>query len=133
MRRYRKSIWDSFIKSVLLCAVSGVTVFMCCLVISAAFTYFFMDDMEMNNIFFSVSFAFGSFCGGHICGRYRRRNGLAEGFICGLIIYIIATVTGIIIFSRSARSIVLVYALIFSTSGGVTGVNTKRPRNLTTD
>lgn len=133
MRRNKKSIWSSRRLSIAISAVIGIFTGFAMLIILAAFTYFLMDSMVFAQYFISASIAIGGFFGGFICGRYRRRKGLAEGMICGFVMFIVIAAAGLTILGKLLSIKKLFLLGIFSAAGGVVGVNTKRPKNLTSD
>lgn len=69
--------------------------------------------------------------GAYICGKHRRKKGLAEGIVCGFIIYTVLSLLGVF-FGVGIQSADSLIRLIASGAvGGVSGVNSKRPKRLT--
>ncbi len=133
MRRYRRSIWTNCVLSITLCAVCGCVITVILTALFAVFTYFLMDSMALGRAFTLISLGGGAFGGGYICGRFRRRRGLFEGAVCGgaifLVMFIIALSVGAAM--PSIKKLLLLAAIC--AAGGVTGVNSKRPKNLRND
>jgi putative membrane protein (TIGR04086 family) len=69
------------------------------------------------------------YCGGWLCGKYRRKFGLIEGAVCGGIMYGIILVISLQMgeFTSPVKLIVLGISGAF---GGISGVNTIRPKGL---
>lgn len=133
MRRHRKSIWSDFGSSIAFSAFIGIFTALLCTALFAAFTYFLMDSMEFSGFFSSASLACGSVAGGCICGRFRRRRGMFEGILCGSSIYAAMCVLGLMGAGELPGIKKLLLLLFFSAAGGVAGVNSKRPKKLTSD
>jgi putative membrane protein (TIGR04086 family) len=130
MRKHKKSIWDSRRKSIVFCSAVGSIVSLILIAVFSAFTYFFMDDMSLKDILCKASVAAGAFSGGFICGKFRRRNGLAEGLICAAVMYLAVAFTGFIITGAICGIKKLLLYGFCSAAGGVVGVNSKRPKKL---
>ncbi len=67
----------------------------------------------------------GSFVGGRIAGKLRRKNGLQTGAVCG-ILFILPLVVISLIFGLAGSALLVVKAilcLVFGMIGGVSGVN----------
>lgn len=131
MRRRRKSLWTNTILSLGFSVFTGICVSLACIATFSAFTLFFMDSIQFTDFFGSASLFSGAFASGHICGKYRRRNGLAEGVLCGVTIYLLLFLAGATIgvgFPGLRRLLMLILS---GAIGGVTGVNSKRPKSLT--
>ena len=76
-----------------------------------------------------VSLIAGGVVSGQICGKYRRKRGLIDGIICGSILYFMIFAAGIAAGEfTDIRKLLLL--LIAGAVGGVSGVNSKRPKNL---
>lgn len=133
MRRRYRSIWTNTTLSVMISAAAGLAAAFVCMVIFAAFTYFLMDSMEFAGFFGSTAIAAGSLAGGFLCGRYRRRRGIAEGLLCGFVIYAAASLIGIIAAGSPLGIKKLLLSAAFAAIGGVSGVNSKRPKHLRSD
>ncbi len=133
MRRRQRSIWTNTALSVMISSAAGLAAALMCMALFAAFTYFMMDSMEFSDFFGSTAIAAGSLFGGYICGRYRRRRGIAEGTLCGIVMYAAGSVIGIIAAGSPLGIKKLLLSAVFAAIGGVSGVNSKRPRNLRND
>lgn len=130
MRRHRKSIWSGRCAGIGISAAAGLLVMVCVTVFFSMLTFFLIRSMNFAPLFTALSTVSGGFCGGYICGRYRRRNGLAEGLICGLVMYGALSLLGI---ASGGGLIGIKKLLLLSLSGaagGVSGVNSKRPHKL---
>lgn len=131
MRRHRKSIWTNSIASITISAISGIVlVFFIALLLSAVM-YYILDDMRVAKIFSILAMCIGTYISTYFCGKFRRKRGLAEGIICGTVIYTIIAVCGIIFFREFIGIKKLLLLTVSGATGGVTGVNSKRPRNFT--
>lgn len=128
MRRNRESIWTNCALSIAVSAAEGVITTLVCMLLLAAFTYFFMDDMGLSNIFSRIALSAGGFVGTNICGRCRRRRGLAEGLICGAVLYAVLAIVSIIAVGGFPHIKKLLLLAACCAAGGVVGVNSKRPK-----
>ena len=125
MRKYRRSIWESRIGSVMLSAFFGIAAAVVGLVISAVVLYI-MGDISLCDGFAKAVTAIGGFFGSFICGKHYRRQGAANGALCGFLIYAIIAVTGFVVTGGFCGIKKLLLLLISGTAGGVIGVNTKQ-------
>lgn len=130
MRRYHQSLWTNTLLSIAVSALFGAICTLISTAVFSAFTFIFIGNLKFINIFGIVSLAIGSYMGGLICGKYRRRKGLFEGILCGLFMYLIAIIFGGIIFGATMSIKKLLLLTIFGAIGGVVGVNAKRPEKL---
>lgn len=133
MRRHRQSIWSGFGSSIAFSAFIGIFTALLCTALFAAFTYFLMDSMEFSRFFSSVSLAFGAVACGYICGRFRRRRGMFEGLLCGISMYAAMCVLGMLGAGALPGIKKLFLLAFFCAAGGVSGVNSKRPKKLTSN
>jgi len=111
----------------------GLAVTIVLMMIFTFFVLIFMENSDSVRGMTVFSLASGSFASGLFCGRYRRRNGLFEGVLCGVIIFSVLTVSGIVFVGNIAEIFSLKKLLLttsFGGAGGAIGVNLKRPRNL---
>lgn len=131
MRRHRKSLWEKALHSIILSAAAGSAVTLTCSAAFSAFTLFFMDDMDSLGFFSSFALAAGALSAGYTCGRHRRRKGIAEGLLCGMLIYAVIAVSGLVLSAELPGIKKLLLTAFFSAAGGVYGVNSKRPKGLT--
>lgn len=130
MRRHRKSIWKNGCTAICISAAGGLLVMLLTTVFFSVLTYFLVRSMAFAKLFTLVSTAAGGFYGGYICGRYRRHRGLAEGIICGLLMFVILSLMGIAIVGEITGIKKLLLLTLFGAAGGVSGVNSKRPQKL---
>jgi len=133
MRRDHKSVWSNAISSVCISAAAGISISIICMMIFAAFTFFFMDSMEFSDFFSRAALVLGGFIGGRFCGKHRRRKGLAEGLICGAVMYAVLSLASIITDGSLPVIKKLLLLAISCAAGGVVGVNSKRPKKLRND
>lgn len=129
MRRYRQSIWGNTFFGFALPITSGIlSSLICCMFFSAVTLYIFGAVMFMK-FFTLASLVVGGAVSGYICGRYRRRRGLLDGVICGLVFYAVIMLISLMIgeFTDVTKLLVLT---VSGAAGGVSGVNSKRPKNL---
>ena len=133
MRNYKKSFWCSRCAGIAFSAFLGTAASFVLIMLLSAFTLFFMDDMSASGYFCTFSLSAGSLFGGFVCGKFRRLKGLAEGALCGLIMYIIISIVILCIFGEFMGIKKLLLIMAFSAAGGVIGVNSKRPNKLRTD
>lgn len=131
MRRYRKSLWEKALRSIIVSAAAGFAVTMTCTAAFSVFILFFMDNMDSPGFFSSFSLALGALSAGYTCGRHRRRNGIAEGLLCGMLIFAVITVSGLVLSVGFPGIKKLLLTLFFSAAGGVYSVNSKRPKGFT--
>jgi len=130
-RQKRRSIWKSGIKSIVLCSAVGLAVTFLSTVFFTAFIYIAMDDMSLGNVFAVISSTSGAYVSAYICGKHRRKNGLAEGTACGFIIYAVLGMGAIASGVWTINIKMLLRLAVSGAVGGVCGVNSKRPKNLT--
>lgn len=133
MRKNKKEIWTNLYIWCTLSAVSGIFICLSILILFSVFLYNTTDMIKSFTVFSSISLSAGAFSGGYICGLFRRKNGLYEGFFCGFIIYIMLLVTGSIYLNSfeevmSIRKFLI--CVIPASAGGVVGVNHKRPKGI---
>lgn len=105
------------------------TVFLILLIFSL-FVCFLMDNIGGLSSFANVSLCGGAFFSGLFCGRFRRKKGLLEGFLCGISLYFSLILIGIFTFGFSLSIKKLLISAFFGSIGGVYGVNTKYPKKL---
>ena len=55
MRRYRKSLWEKALRSIIVSAAAGFAVTMTCTAAFSVFILFFMDNMDSPGFFSSFS------------------------------------------------------------------------------
>lgn len=129
MRRHRQSLWTNTLFSFAVPVSAGVVCIFLCSVFFSAITFFVLKSVQFQNIFTMVSLAAGGTVSGQICGKYRRKRGLIDGIICGAALYFLIFTAGIIM-SETADIKKLLLLIIAGAVGGVSGVNSKRPKSL---
>lgn len=130
MRRHRKSIWLNGSAAIGISAAAGIAAMLLSTALFSAITYFLLGSMDFASVFSIISSVLGGYVSGNVCGRYRRRNGLAEGIICGFVIFVLISFCGIIVGSGISGIKKLLLLALSGAAGGVSGVNSKRPKNL---
>ncbi len=130
MRRHRRSLWSCSRLSMTVSTVLGIVFLFITVLAVSGFAFFFVSDFRLLKIISLLPLFTGAFSAGFIFGKYRRRKGMLSGIICGLLLYIIISAVGIA-FSGSPAHISKLFLLTVSGAiGGITGVNSKRPKNL---
>lgn len=134
MGRYSRSLWTNTAVSLIVSAATGLMITLLCTVVFTIFTYYFMENMDFKDFFTTAALITGSYCSGFICGKFRRRRGITEGLACGVIIYLILSAAALISGSGAILGIKKLLLLSLTASaGGVVGVNSKRPKKLTSN
>lgn len=129
MRRHRPSLWSNTFFSFAAALLCGAA---CVIALSALFSaleYFVIGGMQFIRFFSLTALTAGTFFSGRICGKYRRRRGLIDGLICGLLMYAALTAAAVITTGAAADIKKLLLLALAGAAGGVAGVNSKRPRN----
>lgn len=130
MRRHRHSIWTKGCLSIAISVVVGICIVFLCTAVFSVFTFFLMDSMEFKAFFSTAAFIVGAFFCGYMCGRFRRKRGLVEGIQCGILMYTIVSIIGVIAGKGILSLEKLLILIAFCALGGVIGVNSKRPKKL---
>ena len=129
MRRQHKSIHSNKAFSLLSAVMLSMSVIIVCCAFFSVVT-FFTESMKFSVFFAAASMITGCYAGNFICGKYRRRMGLVYGTAAGIIIYLLMSAAGMF-FIGNIPDIKKLLLLAFSgAAGGVSGVNSKRPKNL---
>lgn len=131
MHKRRASLWTNIIFSVLISAVVGVCVSLAFTFLSALFVMFLMDSLQYISFFSYTALILGGASAGFICGKRRRRKGLKEGVLCGAVVYLLIFIGGVIFSSTVFSFKKLLLLAVTGAMGGVMGVNSKRPDNMT--
>ncbi|MCM1132118.1 MAG: TIGR04086 family membrane protein [Ruminococcus flavefaciens] len=129
MRRHRQSLWtNTFFSFAVPVSVGAVCIFLCSAVFSML-AFFVFKNMMFADIFTVLSLSVGGISGGYLCGKYRRHRGLIDGAVCGGLLYALIFAVGACFgeFTDIKKLLLLVVA---GAVGGVSGVNSKRPKNL---
>mgnify|MGYP002860293171 CR=1 FL=1 len=130
MRSYRRSIWTNSSLSLMLSAALGLMIVLLFLVLSSLIIYFFLGDMNFSRYFSLSALITGGYTGSFFCEKYRRRRGIAEGALCGLIMYVSIAVCGAAVTGSFIGIKKLLLLAVSGAAGGAVGVNSKRPKNL---
>lgn len=89
-----------------------------------------IGNMQLAEWFNAASCVTGSYAGAYFNGKHRRKRGLAEGIICGLLIYAAFSAAALMLSSRMTSIKKLLLLTAAGGAGGVYGVNSKRPKKL---
>lgn len=132
MSRYkRRNNINSPISCMLMSSLLGIGAMLLCLLCFAMFLSKLNATPTLISALASIALCFGGYFGGYVCARKRRKNGLALGVTCGIIIFAIVMIIGII-FAKATINIStggkLFFTMFFSAIGGMVGVNTKKRR-----
>ena len=130
MRKHKKSLWSNYPISILVSAVTGLAVSAGCICVSGAMIYLALKDMALAGVLTAVSLAAGCFTGSYICGRYRRHRGAVNGIVCGAVIFALLFAAGALLGVETAGIKKLLLLAVSGCTGGVYGVNSKRPESL---
>lgn len=131
MRRNRKSVWTNSIVTVIIAVLAGILFIFCMSLLLSVVMYYILGDMRVSKVFSIIAICLGTYISTYVCGKFRRKHGLARGIICGTVIYIIIAVCGLIFFKEFTGIKKLLLLTVSGAVGGVTGVNSKRPKNFT--
>lgn len=131
MHRQRQSLWTNIVLSVLFSAFAGAIIAVAFIAVFSLFVFFFMDSLQYISFFSTTALVVGASAAGFICGKRRRRNGLKEGILCGAVIYLLILIGGVILCSTAVSFKKLILLAVAGAIGGVMGVNSKRPDNMT--
>lgn len=131
MHRRRQSLWTNIVLSVLFSAFAGAVIAVAFIALFSLFVFFFMDSLQYISFFSTTALVVGASAAGFICGKRRRRNGLKEGILCGAVIYLLIFIGGVILCSTAVSFKKLILLAAVGAFGGVMGVNSKRPDNMT--
>ncbi len=130
MRRHSSSIWEKTLPSFIIAVTLGVVCLSLSIVLFSAGICFFMDDLSAVRLLIYVSLMISGTCSSMLLGKYRRHRGLLEGSLCGGLIYAVIAVYSVISSGSVPGILKLLTLLICGAAGGVTGVNSKRPKGL---
>jgi putative membrane protein (TIGR04086 family) len=124
-RKFGRAAANAF--TLLISAVCGfAAVFVCILVFSFVMTKIDLSDSVIS-VLTSLALCVGAYVGGYVASRRRRKNGLAAGALCGLVIFAVIFVLSYFFagtaggFSGSSK---LAMTLVCAGIGGIVGVNT---------
>lgn len=129
MRRHRQSLWTNTFFSFAIPVSAGIICMFLLSVIFSVIAFLVFKNMMFADIFTVVSLMTGGVASGYICGKYRRHRGLIDGTVCGCILYGVILAVGSCAgeFTDIRKLLLLAVA---GAVGGVSGVNSKRPKNL---
>lgn len=129
MRHHRQSLWTNTFFSFAVSVSVGIGCIILGSVLASLLSFFLFKNLIFADIFMILSFIAGGVISGNICGKYRRHRGLIDGIICGGVLYTVIFIAGTFIgeFTDIKKLLLLVIA---GAVGGVSGVNSKRPKNL---
>lgn len=131
MRRHRKSVWTNSITSLTISVLAGIAIIFITALLSAVIMYCILGDMKVSKIFSIISMVTGTYASTYFCGKFRRKHGLAEGIMCGVIIYTLIAICGAVFLGELTGIKKLLLLTVSGAAGGVAGVNSKRPENFT--
>ncbi|MDE6502600.1 MAG: TIGR04086 family membrane protein [Ruminococcus sp.] len=131
MRRHRKSVWTNSITSMTIAVFSGIILIFFISLLLSAVMYYILGDMRVSKVFSIIAMVIGTYVSTYFCGKFRRKRGLAEGILCGTIIYIIIMILGFVFVGEFNGIKKLLLLTVSGAVGGVNGVNSKRPKNFT--
>nr|MDE6832723.1 TIGR04086 family membrane protein [Ruminococcus sp.] len=131
MRRHRKSVWTNSITSLTISVLVGISLIFIISLLLAVVMYCILGDMKVSTVFSVIALVIGTYSSTYFCGKFRRKHGLAEGIICGVIIYTFIAICGVVFLGELTGIKKLLLLTVSGAIGGVTGVNSKRPKNFT--
>lgn len=131
MRRHRKSVWTNNIISLTIAVLAGIALIFIIALLSAVVMYCILGDVKVSGVFSLISITVGTYASTYFCGKYRRKHGLAGGIMCGVIIYTVIAICGAVFLGEFTGVKKLLLLTVSGATGGVTGVNSKRPENFT--
>lgn len=130
MRRHRQSLWTNSKLSLAVSSLLGIFFLLITAVLISGFAFLFISDFRLLRLISLIPVFTGAFSGAFICGKYRRRKGLISGVVCGIVIYVLICAAGAIFTGRLTRISKLLLLVTAGAIGGITGVNSKRPKRL---
>lgn len=130
MRRHRQSLWANSRLSLAVSSMLGILFLLITAVLISGFAFLFISDFRLLRFISLVPVFTGAFSGAFICGKYQRRKGLISGIVCGIIIYALICAAGAFFTGRPTRIGKLFLLVTAGAAGGITGVNSKRPKSL---
>lgn len=130
MRRHRQSLWTNSKLSLAVSSLLGIFFLLITAVLISGFAFLFISDFRLLRLISLIPVFTGAFSGAFICGKYRRRKGLISGVVCGIVIYVLICTAGAIFTGRLTRISKLLLLVTAGAIGGITGVNSKRPKRL---
>lgn len=131
MRRHHKSVWTNSIISLTISVLAGIALIFILALLSTVIMYCILGDVKVSKIFSLVSISVGTYASTYFCGKYRRKHGLADGIMCGIVIYTVIAICGAVFLGEFTGVKKLLLLTVSGATGGVAGVNSKRPKNFT--
>lgn len=131
MRRYRKSVWTNSIISLTISVLVGIALIFIIALLLTIVMYCILGDMKVSTVFSIISMVIGTYISTYFCGKFRRKHGLVDGIMCGVIIYTLIAICGAVFLGEFTGVKKLLLLTVSGATGGVTGVNSKRPKNFT--
>lgn len=131
MGRYRKSIWENTFLSFGISVIFGILCGFAACILFSAVSFLVFKGMMFGRLFNLLTLFISGYFSGNLCGRYRRRRGMIDGALCGTAIYAV-----ILALSAAFGELTDIKKLLLLAAagavGGITGVNSSRPKNLFT-
>lgn len=116
--------------SILVSVIIGLSIAVVCGCVFSAVIFFFLKDMGLSGVLAALSLSAGAYTGSYICGRYRRHRGAVSGIICGTAMFVILFIAGLAMSVETSDMKKLLLLAVSGCTGGVCGVNSKRPSSL---
>lgn len=129
MRRHRQSLWTNTFFSFAVPVSAGIVCIILCSLIFSVLAFFVFRNMMFANIFTVLSLSVGGIVSGYLCGKYRRHRGLIDGIICGCVLHAMIFAVGNF-YGELTDIKKLLLLVVAGAVGGVSGVNSKRPKSL---
>ena len=130
MRRHKRSIWTNVFLSTATAVICGLVCTASASMLLGMMLFYVMRNMKLTGGFAGAALALGAYAGAYIYGKYRRRIGLFGGSLCGVVMYVLISIAGIIFTGSPTGIKKLLLLAIAGGAGGVAGVNSKRPKKL---
>ena len=127
MRRNKNSLWSSLPMSIILSVTIGLAAAVGLGCVFSALVYLVLRDMGLSDVLATLSLAAGAYMGSYICGRYRRHRGAVSGIICGAVMFAVIFMAGLALQVDAVDIKKLLLLAVSGCTGGVCGVNSKRP------
>ena len=130
MRKQKNSIWTNAPLCAAVAVIFGLCITGIAWLLLSAVLFYIMGDMKLIKAFAAAALTTGSYTGSFLYGKYHRRKGLFGGSFCGALMFGAVNIAGIIILGVPADIKKLLLLTVSGAAGGVTGVNSKRPKKL---
>ena len=121
MRSLKEHIMMPFAVSVTVGAAAAVTV----LLLTSLVMFILQLPADWGYVMGLVSLAAGCLTAGYVLGRKKRRSGIKQGLLCGMALFLLCFVGGLIFGSVTVGGFFgkLTVCVIAGVTGGVLGVN----------